>query len=127
MPRDKRIEILSQSEIEEYSSPPVFSEADREYFFHLTDEEKGFIRPRDTPTRVVFYALLLGYFKERPMVLDINPADVADDIRYISESLFPGRKLRIEALIPAQKSRIYKDIFAATGVKSFDSEVDKIR
>lgn len=127
MPRDKRIEILSQSEIEEYSSPPVFSEADREYFFHMTDEEKAFIRPRDTPTKVVFYALLLGYFKERPIVLDINPLDVADDIRYISEMLFPGRTLRITALSPAQKSRIYKDIFAATGVKSFDSEINIVR
>ncbi len=123
---DHLLEILSNNEQEQFDKKPKFSDTQREYYFNLNDYEKSFISPKDTRERTIYYILLLGYFKFEPKVLNFTLSDVADDVEFIKMRYFEGKRIRMFELSPKQKSRIYEDVFTASGFNQFKDKEDEI-
>ncbi len=120
MSKGKRLSILSDAEIEELYSPPVFSESDRQFFFTLNDREWEIInRIRDRKHRVVT-TVLLGYFKSKPILLNPSFKSMQADLSFVSELYFKDLKYRRFSLKGDQKSRLYERVLSLLGVSNWN-------
>ena len=117
----KRIEILSDSEISELYSVPAMTESDRQYFFSLNDSELAIFESRDSVQMKVYFVLLLGYFKFKPITWNFTLSQVKDDLDYILQLYLPNKKLPRKGLSRPQKTRIYQLVFELEGYRSFDN------
>ena len=98
-----RIEILTDSEISELYSVPAMAESERQYFFSLNDSKLAIFESRDSVIMKVYYVLLLGYFKYKPMIWDFTQSQVKDDLDYILQRYLPNKKLPRKGLSRPQK------------------------
>ena len=64
---DKRRYILSQSEISGQYCLPRLNNIQREQSFSLTDEEIKAVNQQSSLSSKVYFILLLGYFREKPV------------------------------------------------------------
>lgn len=123
--KSKRLTILLGSEIQDLYGAPKLTHEQKRYYFSLNDPEVDALRSfRDNYNRL-YFVLLLGYFKVKPVVLNFRYGDVGDDLQFIATEIFPGVKLKRKNLSPAQKTRMYRRIFQLLGYQPFadDSEV----
>ena len=121
MATEKRIKILTESEVEEFYSPPPLTTNDQRFFFALDERERLICkRVRQRRTRCML-ALLLGYFKAKPVVLIPRYHQLKIDLKYISQDVFPGAGFAPFTLDQKEKDRIYSRIFELTGYKSWSS------
>ncbi|TMS94087.1 DUF4158 domain-containing protein [Pseudoalteromonas sp. S201] len=82
--KTKRIQILSESEINELYALPNFSRQERDDYFSLDNETQKLVNElRRTETRV-YFILLLGYFRSRPIVFNFS-FDLVSNIEPIEE------------------------------------------
>jgi len=51
----------------------------------------------------VYFVLLLGYFKVKPVVLNIRYSDVREDLQFIAGEFFPGMKLGRKTCRPCKE------------------------
>ena len=122
--KSKRLTILLGSEIQDLYGAPKLTHEQKRYYFSLNDPEVDALRSfRDNYNRL-YFVLLLGYFKVKPVVLNLRYGDVGDDLQFIATEIFPGVKLKRKNLSPAQKMRMYRRIFQLLGYQPFadDSE-----
>jgi hypothetical protein len=120
MSKDKRLSILTEAEIEELYSPPVFSESDQRFFFALNERELEVInRIRDRKHRVVAIALL-GYFKSKPILLNPRFKSMQADLSFVSELYFKDLKYRRFSLKSDQKSRLYERVLSLLRVSNWN-------
>ena len=92
MSKGKRLSILTEAEIEELYSPPVFSESDQRFFFALNDRELEEVnRIRDRKHQVVAIALLV-YFKSKPILLNPSFKFMQADLSFVSKLYFKGKR-----------------------------------
>ncbi|MFT3931059.1 MAG: Tn3 family transposase [Spongiibacteraceae bacterium] len=117
---DKRIEILTNSEVEELYCVPRFTDAEREFFFELDDAERALFSPRNDAITNAYRILLLGYFKYKPVVLNPTVAEVKTDLVYIRNKYQIPVKLTHAELSSTQKSRIYASILGFYGHEIYD-------
>ena len=89
----KRLTILSNSEIIDLYSLPVFDEAMREFYFTLEDSEITEMKSKKLIESRVNFILQLGYFKYKEMFFRATFADVRDDVQYIMNRYFSNEKL----------------------------------
>ncbi|MBH0063464.1 DUF4158 domain-containing protein [Pseudoalteromonas sp. NZS71] len=121
----KRIQILTQSEINELYALPNFSRADREDYFSIDKETQKLINTlRQTETRI-YFILLLGYFRSRPIVFNFTFADVEADYNYIKTKYFNDKYIDTEDLPPRTKTALIKKLLSYTGFSIFQSKIDK--
>jgi len=117
MSKGKRLSILTEAEIEDLYSPPVFSESDRRFFFALNDRELEVInRIRDRKHRVVTIALLLGYFKSKPILLIPSFKSMQADLSFVAALYFGGLKYRRFILKADQKFQLYEQVLLLLGI-----------
>jgi len=69
MATEKRIKILSEAEIDELYSAPIFNECDQRFFFTLNDAESDACRRIRSRQHKCMFVLLLGYFKSKPVLI----------------------------------------------------------
>ena len=120
--KSNRRAILLDSEIQDLYGAPKLAFEQKRYYFSLNDPELDALRSiRDRYNRV-YFILLLGYFKVKPVVLNIRYSDVRDDLQFIAGEFFPGMKLGRKNLSPMQKVRIYRRIFQLLDYQSFDDD-----
>jgi hypothetical protein len=120
--KSKRRAILLDSEIQDLYGAPKLTFEQKRYCFSLNDPELDALRSiRDRYNRV-YFVLLLGYFKVKPVVLNIRYSDVCDDLQFIASELFSGIKLKRKNLSPMQKVRIYRRIFPLLDYHWFDDD-----
>lgn len=120
--KNKRRTILLGSEIHDLYGAPKLTFEQKRYYFSLNDLELDTLRSiRDRYNRI-YFVLLLGYFKIKPVILNIRYADVHDDLLFIASELFPGVRLKRKNLSPAQKTRIYRRIFQLLDYQPFVEE-----
>ncbi|MEW5249619.1 DUF4158 domain-containing protein [Microbulbifer sp. 2201CG32-9] len=101
--KSKRRAILLDSEIQDLYGAPELTHEQKRYYFSLNDPEFDALRSiRDRYNRV-YFVLLLGYFKVKPVVLNIRYSDVREDLQFIAGEFFPGMKLGRKNLSPMQK------------------------
>ncbi len=110
-PKSKRRAVLLDSEIQDLYGAPKLAFEQKRYYFSLNDPELDALRSTRDRYNRVYFVLLLGYFKVKPVVLNIRYSDVREDLQFIAGECFPGMKLGRKNLSPMQKVRIYRRIY----------------
>jgi len=108
---EKRIQILSDTEVNELFSAPSFNEHDRRYFFSLNDAELQAVRSvRDRRNKCMF-VVMLGYFKSRPIAIIPKYNQIKTDLRYVASDVLPGLGIKPFNIKQRDKDRLYARIF----------------
>ncbi len=119
------VKILTEEEIADYHASPMINSESQEYEFSLDDKEQSFIKKRESEDIQIYYRLLLGYFRLKPIKIQFDPIRSELDLKFIVGKYFPNLKRDLIPLTPARKSNIYSRIFAAVGVKPFNTSVEE--
>ena len=116
---DKRLKILTECEVSELYSAPIFSAEDRSFFFDLDDNEQRACDSHQTYFSKLYFILLLGYFRRKPIVLDELPQQYRSDLAFICEKYFPGKAVPRQNISAMIRSRIYAKILQVCGFNKF--------
>ncbi|MDP2558476.1 DUF4158 domain-containing protein, partial [Photobacterium damselae subsp. piscicida] len=84
-----RLNILTQSEIQDYFGFPRFTQEDREYYFNLTNSEVSLIEEKWLLSSKIYFVLQLGYFKAKRMFFRFDAEEVVNDTSHIFGTYFP--------------------------------------
>ncbi len=118
----KRLSILLESEINELYSPPSLTSEQRRHYFSLNDIElDSFNRLKDRYSQL-YFVLLLGYFKIKPVILNFTFSQIKDDINFVASEYFSGRKFKQQNIYRTQKSRLYNRVLNIVKYNSFSKE-----
>lgn len=121
MTTEKRIKVLTESEIREFYNPPHLTANGRRFLFALNDQERATCKKVRQRRLRCMLLLLLGYFKTKPVVLMARYHQLKIDLKYISQDIFPGPRFGPFTLKPKEKERIYSRIFDLTGYQGWSS------
>lgn len=116
----KRRALLLDSEIRDLYGAPKLTFEQKRYYFSLNDPEFHAIRSIRNRYNRLYFVLLLGYFKVKPVVLNIRYSDVREDLQFIAGEFFPGMKLKRKNLSAMHKVRICRRIFQLLDYQPFD-------
>ncbi len=89
----RRIKVLNNSEIEGLYSLPVFDHSDREDFFSMDKQVKKFVFSLRKFESRVYFILLLGYFRAKPLIYNFSASDINDDLKFVLNKYFNNKKL----------------------------------
>ena len=99
MSNKERINLLTDAEVEALYAIPKFSDAERDYFFQLSEDEHQLVR-KYTGTKTRIYLILqLGFFKAAKQFYKFNFDDVPEDVNYIIKKYFDGSEKEITGKI----------------------------
>ena len=85
----KRLQILTEEEIDALYGRPCFTAEERELYFTLTGPEQQILQRFRLLHVQVYFLLQLGYFKAKQLLFTFALADVPDDVSYLVERYFP--------------------------------------
>jgi TnpA family transposase len=122
--QSKRLSILSQPEVQEVYSVPVFNARDREHFFTFTEDELAAVKLLHSHRHRIHFLLMLGYFKFKPVCLKLQWTAIASDYQYITERYFPGANLQKHTLSRLTRNRYYRRIFEMLDYQNFTKELE---
>ncbi len=114
--------ILSNEEVNELYSVPRISEEDRDVVFSLNDKELEQLLVKESDHLQLYYILLLSYFKEKPVRLDLDIDAKNADFEHVKNRYFPGKDLTPIQLTANQKYKIYRKIFSVVDVVEYSAE-----
>jgi TnpA family transposase len=117
-----RLAILSAQEIEELYGLPKFNDDQRHLYFDLSAPEQAAVEDR----RFVVGAYLileLGYFKAKRQFFAFEQHEVLDDLKYILDRYFPGRKPS-NLKLPSRPTRsgIQQTVLQLVNYRAWDSD-----
>ena len=92
-PIQKRLQILSQTEIETLYGRPRFTQDEQIEYFTLSPAEKELLRDLRAEYTQCYFILQLGYFKAKQMFFLFDFHEVQDDVQYILEQYFPNTQI----------------------------------
>lgn len=101
----RRLQILTNGEIDDLYALPSFTDEDRLLYFDLSAVEKEAVDATYTISVGAHLILQLGYFKAKRQVFRYKQESVLDDLRYIIELYFPGTDLA-DLKIPSKPVRL---------------------
>ncbi|MBN7844425.1 DUF4158 domain-containing protein, partial [Providencia rettgeri] len=87
-----RIQILTEQEIHELYSRPIFNQIEREEYFSLDPSIKKILAKMGKIETKIYLILLIGYFRAKPVVAQFKLREVKHDVDYIYATHFPNRK-----------------------------------
>lgn len=119
------MKILTEEEIADYHASPAISTESQDYEFSLDDKERSFIKKRESEDIQIYYRLLLGYFRIKPIKIQFDPIRSESDLKYIVKKYFPDFKREMIPLTANRKSNIYSRIFAAVRINPFNASVEE--
>lgn len=80
----KRIQLLSNAEVEELYSRPEFNAHEQRLYFTLTQSERDALTQFSNTKTRIFFILQLGYFKARQQFFNFSLEDVSNDVQFIA-------------------------------------------
>ena len=92
--KTRRLKILNKSEIEEIYERPKFSFEERKEYFSLDRKTEKCLKGIKKFEAKVYFILLMGYFRAKPIITQIEFADIKDDTNYILSTYFPKRSIK---------------------------------
>src|SRR5499426_273027 len=92
-PRERRLRILGEAEIDAIYGLPCLSDEERPEYFSLAPPEKMALDQFHSIKSRIYFMLQLGYFKSHHRFFVFGLPDVEADARYIQEQYFPGFQL----------------------------------
>ena len=121
----KRIKILNESEINELYALPNFNRIDREDYFSLDNETQKLVNElRRLETRI-YFILLLGYFRSRPIIFSFSFSQVSSDLDYVKGRYFTDQDTSMDDLSPTTKTKLINKLLKYTGFTAYQSKLDK--
>ena len=123
--QSKRLSILSQPEAQEVYSIPVLNARDREHFFTFTEDELAAVKRLHNHRHRIYFLLMLGYFKFKPVCLKLQWKGIASDYQYIAERYFPGANLQKNTISRFVRIRYYRRIFQMLDYQRFSKELEQ--
>jgi hypothetical protein len=121
MATEKRIKIITESEVQEFYSPPLFTTNDQRFFFALDDREQEAGKKVIQRRSRCILTLLLGYFKAKPVILIPRYHQIKVDLKYISQDIIPGPGFTPFTLTRKEKDRLYSRILELTGYQDWSA------
>ena len=91
--RDKRLTILSKSEINELYNTPHFNTSEREKYFSLDKKEYAGMSECGSLLSKVHFILQLGYFKATSQFFNCSFDEVKCDVNFILQQFFENKAL----------------------------------
>jgi len=79
----KRIQLLSNAEVEELYIRPEFNEHEQRLYFTLTQSERDALAQFSNTKTRIFFILQLGYFKAKQQFFNFSLEDVDSDVQFI--------------------------------------------
>ena len=117
------LSILTKAEQIDLYSPPILAIEEQRLYFTLNDHELTVCKSiRQRPHRCYFIALL-GYFKTKPVILDVTFSKMMDDLTYIAINISGGKKLRPFTPSQKQKERLYIKVMKILGYQKWDENL----
>ena len=120
---DKRRHILSHSEVSELYSLPRLNNIQREQSFSLADEELKAVNQQSSLSSKVYFILLLGYFREKPLIAQFRFRDVKDDSKYVVNRYYPGKKLPRKNPSQSQVYYLRKKLLGMLHDRNLDGDI----
>ncbi|HDZ15117.1 hypothetical protein LCGC14_0433780 [marine sediment metagenome] len=119
--RQKRLSILTGSEIQDYFGAPRFTLREREHFFALSGKDAKVIGQSWSIHTKVNFILMLGHFKSRRMFFRYRREDLGPDLSYILANNFSGHSVT-DIKIPGRttRARLQKLICRHLGYRRYD-------
>src|SRR3990167_3668342 len=90
-PNKKRIDLLSQSEIEDLYERPAFNDEERLLYFTLDEKEMSASMSYLNDRTRLYFILQLGYFKAKQQFYSFNIEDVIDDAEFVNKTYLQGK------------------------------------
>src|SRR6266436_8245357 len=113
-PRERRLRILGEDEIEALYGLPRFSDEERPEYFSLSPTEKRALDQLHSIKSRIYFILQLGYFKSHHLFFVFGLPEVEADARYIQEQYYPGfelTELRITKVTRLKQQKLILDLF----------------
>lgn len=110
------ITIVTRAEQADLYSPPIFSIEEQRLYFSLNDAELAVFRSIRLRAHRCYFVAILGYFKSKPVILDIAYSQVSKDLMFISKELLGGKGLRPFTPSQKQKDRLYAKVLDLAGL-----------
>src|SRR6266853_3483928 len=92
-PRERRLRILSEDEIEALYGLPHFSDDERPEYFSISPAEQRALDQLHSMHSRIYFILQLGYFKSHHMFFVFDLPDVIEDARYVQAHYYPDVQL----------------------------------
>jgi hypothetical protein len=92
-PRERRLRILGEEEIDALYGLPRFSDDERPEYFSLSPTEKAALDQLHSIKSRIYFILQLGYFKSHHLFFVFSLPAVEADARYIQEQYYPSFRL----------------------------------
>lgn len=112
---EKRIHILSPNEVSELYERPVFNQADREDYFSLDTHMHKIVEGLEKLETRLYFILLVGYFRAKPVIPKFTLDDVAGDAEYIRKTHFPDEKMALGQLPKSTRSKLVGKMLETLG------------
>lgn len=93
-PRERRLRILGEDEINTLYGLPRFSDEERLEYFSLSPTEKKALDQLHSMKSRLSFTLQLGYFKSHHLFFVFDLPEMEADARYVQEQYFPSFQLR---------------------------------
>jgi len=95
---EKRLKILSKSEINELYGIPQFTTNEKQAYFSLSKKEYKIMSERGSLASKVHFILQLAYFKATSQFFNCKFAEVKLDVDFILQQHFDNAKLHFNAI-----------------------------
>ena len=83
MENTKRIQLLSNTEVEELYARPEFNSHEQRLYFTLTQSERNALTQFSNTKTRIYFILQLGYFKAKQQFFSFSLEDVKNDVQFI--------------------------------------------
>ena len=121
MPYKERLTILHTAEINNLYGVPSLSLEEKRVSFALNDLELDVIQSIRARNHKCYAIALLGYFKIKPIQLNLTYKKLQEDLTFIAEAYFPQFKVPRFSVSGKQKTRIYDKLLSLQNFEAWDA------
>lgn len=112
-PRERRLRILGEDEIEALYGLPRFSDEERPEYFAISPAEKRAVDQFHSIKARICFIVQLAYFKSHHLFFVFGLPEVETDARYVQEQYYPGctlTDLQIAKMTRLKQQRLILDL-----------------
>ncbi|OUR97978.1 hypothetical protein A9Q81_11990 [Gammaproteobacteria bacterium 42_54_T18] len=120
--KPKRAQILTNDEIKELYDCPAFNANQREEYFALDDDILRLVNRMDKIETKVYLILLIGYFRSKAVIPKFTLRQVKDDVNYLCETYFPGKKPKYSNIGKSTRSTLVNRALSILGFQKFQKK-----
>lgn len=121
---EKRISILTKSEINELYQTLSFNPVERAEFFSLDISLKREIDKIINIESRVYLILIIGYFRYKPVLPEFTSKSIKGDVKYITQTYYKTENTNLNLNIPkSTKYRLVKRMLYALGFEQLTPSI----